>query len=305
MNMSTVSPLPNSTTERYDPCKLDDAKVTMSLVTLLVCLCGLAGNGVVLCLLGFSSRSKPITVYIFHMAITDSAFLLLIIIGTLLVREIPCFRNMPMKYAALLEQLFLFFYDLGLYLLTAISFNRCRSIFCPLRCHCQRSQHQSMVVSAMQGAISIAVIPTLTSLFLNPESDAFRMISSIMHYISFLFWASSMVMSSISLFCKSKCASQQQQKHKRLDITVFLMVLFALPPYLCISHRLPVNSLYTEIIFLLTCIHCTIKFVIYFSVGSCGRPCSVGSPRLSLQRVLGEPEENTASSTDASTDTVV
>uniref|UniRef100_A0A8C5TMR8 G-protein coupled receptors family 1 profile domain-containing protein n=1 Tax=Malurus cyaneus samueli TaxID=2593467 RepID=A0A8C5TMR8_9PASS len=244
----TVSPSPTSPTEGYYCCKIHVTDVPMGAVTLLICISGLFGNGAVLSLLGFSNRSKPITVYIFHMAITDSAFFLIIIICTMLylLKNESCFPVTPMKYAVLLEQLFLFFYNLGLYLLTAISFNRCRSIFCPLRCHCQRSQHQSMVVSAMQGAISIAVIPTLTSL--------------------------------ASLFLKAKCGSQQQQQYKRLDIVIFLMVLFALPPSFCDLLYMHIDSISTGVYFLLACIHSTIKPFLYLSVGSCGRACSMGLP---------------------------
>uniref|UniRef100_A0A8C5X8J5 G-protein coupled receptors family 1 profile domain-containing protein n=1 Tax=Malurus cyaneus samueli TaxID=2593467 RepID=A0A8C5X8J5_9PASS len=276
MKVSTVSPPPQSPPEGVGLCEIPDTMVTMGVATLLICLCGLAGNGAVLSLLRFSNRSKPITVYIFHMAITDSTFLLLIVIYTLLY----LLRN---------DQLFLFFYDLGLYLLTAISFNRCRSIFCPLRCHCQCSQHQLVVVSAMQGAISIAVIPTLTLLFQSQDTEVYFLFLTFMYVVSLLFLASSMVMSSASLFIKAKCGSKQQKQHKRLDIVIFFMVLFALPPSFCYYLYNPVAS----------------KPFIYFSVGSCGRPWSMGSPQICLQRVLGKAEGNTATDKDEALDMAV
>uniref|UniRef100_A0A8B9ICZ8 G-protein coupled receptors family 1 profile domain-containing protein n=1 Tax=Anser brachyrhynchus TaxID=132585 RepID=A0A8B9ICZ8_9AVES len=57
-------------------CEIDVPDMAMDGVTLLICLCGLVGNGAVLWLLGFRIRRNPITVYILNLAVADFTFLL-------------------------------------------------------------------------------------------------------------------------------------------------------------------------------------------------------------------------------------
>ncbi|KAM4779430.1 mas-related G-protein coupled receptor member H-like [Cyanocitta cristata] len=286
-----------SPTEGPGPCAIN---LAVRSVTLLICLCGLAGNVAVFCLLGPSIHSKAITVYIFHLAITDFACLLFIITSALilLVEDVFCSIIVPRQLLILLSLPLLFSYILGLYLMTAISFSRCRSILCPLCCRCHRPQHQSKVVSAMLWAISTTVIPTLTSLFISDNAQRFIVTLTLLVILNFLFFASSVVISSIYLFITVVHACHQRPP-ERLDIIVFLMVLFSLPAGICSFLLLFHYSVYPPALPLFVSIHTSIKPFIYFLVGRCRRHGSVGSLKLSLQRVLGEPEETTARSNDA------
>ncbi|XP_039559363.1 mas-related G-protein coupled receptor member H-like [Passer montanus] len=305
MEETTVSPSPASPTEGDDLCDIDVTDVAIDSVTLLICLCGLAGNGAVLCLL----QRNPTTCYIINLAFANFSFLHFAVPSTLLylLEELSCSTIVPLVFLRALFPLLLFSYNLGLYLLTAISIERCTSILCPLWYHCRRPQRLSWVVCALLWALSITVIVTMTALCHSKEHEHCQVSLITMYALNLFFFAPAMVISSTILFIKVKCISQQQQP-KRLNIVIFLVVLFfllfALPLSLCnFLQQLGYITVPSQVVFLLTCIHSTINPFIYFLVGRCRRPCSVGSLRLSLQRVFEEPEENTAHSDDPAMDT--
>ncbi|CAN8214280.1 unnamed protein product [Coccothraustes coccothraustes] len=318
MEVRTLSPSPASPTEGDDLCETDVTEVAIHSVTLLICLCGLAGNGAVLWLLGsccFFCRN-PITVCIFHLAVTDFIFLLIVATSLLLhlLEEVSCSTIMLQEYLRLFFHLSLFSYTTGLYLLTAISIERCTSILCPLWYRCHRPQHLSglmsrlsWVVCALLWALSITVIVTMTALCQSREHEHCQVSLITMYALNLFLFAPAMVISSTVLLIKVKCISQQQRP-KRLDIVNFLsalfFLLFALPLSLSnFLQQLGYTIVSSQVVFLLACIHSSINPFIYFLVGRCRRPCSVGSLRLSLQRVFEEPEENTAHSHDPAMDT--
>ncbi|KAJ7424907.1 mas-related G-protein coupled receptor member H-like protein [Willisornis vidua] len=311
MEVSSTSPPAASPTDGDDLCGIDITDVAIDGVTLLIGLCGLLGNGAVLWLLGFHIRRNPITVYILNLAVADFTFILFMITFVLLymVENVSCSDGVPVMYTMSLLLLSLFSYNMGMYLLTAISIERCVSILCPLWYRCRRPQHLSGVVCALLWALSFAVIATVTSLCLSDEHEPCRMSLIAMYILNLFFFAPPMVICSTVLFIKVKCGSQQQQP-RRLHVVVFLTVIFFLIFALPLSlwnflQQLSSTMVSSQVVFLLACIHSSIKPFIYFLVGSCWRRCSVVSLRISFQRVFEEPEENTACSNDPAMDTVV
>ncbi|XP_064369499.1 mas-related G-protein coupled receptor member F-like isoform X2 [Dromaius novaehollandiae] len=104
-------------------CVIDVSDVALDGVTLLICLCGLVGNGAVLWLLSFCIRRNSFTIYILNLAFADFIFLLFMLISALLyiVDNISCSTSEFLNYLRSLLLLSLFAYNMGLYLLTAIS----------------------------------------------------------------------------------------------------------------------------------------------------------------------------------------
>ncbi|XP_057882119.1 proto-oncogene Mas-like [Melospiza georgiana] len=325
MEVSPMSSLFSSPTDGPGQCEINVFSMAMDFVMVLVGLCGLAGNGVFLWLLHINA----ITDFIFYQAITDFLFLIFMVPSTLvfLVEEVSCSAIMSPLYMSLLFQLSLFTYNIGLYRLTFISIQRCRSVLCLFFCGCQFPEHLLLVVmSVLYWAllfVVIAVNPTVTSLCQLHEQEQCRVVLISMYALNLFLFAVPMVISSTILFIHLKPGSQQQQ-HKRLDVVVFLIALVSLPLSLwSLLQQLGYTVVPSQVVFLLTCIHSSIKPFIYFLVGrwkrdcfmgSCWRPCSmescrkhssIHSLRKAIHRVFEEPEENTGSGNDPSVDTGV
>ncbi|XP_023784490.1 mas-related G-protein coupled receptor member H-like [Cyanistes caeruleus] len=316
MKVSTVFPHFSTLTNGPVPCEISVSAVIIHIVTLLICLCGLAGNGAVLWLLHINAITRSI----FNQAITDLIFLVFMVPSTLLFlhEEVSCSTIMSQMYLRLLFQLSQFSYNMGLYRLTFISFYRCRSILCLVFCGCQLPLRLLWVVkTALFWAfffVPIVVIPTVTSVCQSQEQEHSQVALLSMYVLNFFLFAAPMLISSIIVFVHFKRGSQQREQ-KRLDILIFLTALFSLPlSLLYLLQQLEYVFVSTEVIFLLTCINSSIKPFIYFlvgswkedfSLGSCWRDCSIDncrshismqSLREALQRVFEEPEENTAPS---------
>ncbi|XP_054683266.1 uncharacterized protein LOC129207008 isoform X2 [Grus americana] len=124
-HMSPPPAPPTPTTDGDDSCRIEVTDLATDGVTLLVCLCGLVGNGAVLWLLGFRIRRNPITVYILNLAVADFTFLLFMVTSALLyMMQNICSTVVSLMYLRSLFLLSLFSYNMGLYLLTAISIER-------------------------------------------------------------------------------------------------------------------------------------------------------------------------------------
>ncbi|XP_077035758.1 mas-related G-protein coupled receptor member A1-like [Agelaius phoeniceus] len=319
MEVSTVSPLFTSPTDTPAPCDINVSSVAVHFVTLLIGLCGLAGNGAFLWLLQINAITDFVA---FNQASIDFLFLIFMVPSTLLflLEDISCFAIMPPMYLSLLSQLSMFTYTMGLFQLMFISIERCRSILCLFFCVGQVSEHLLWVImSALFWALFFvvtAVNPTVTSLCQSHEQEQCQLALTSMYALNLFLFAAPMVISSTILFIHLKPGSQQQQ-NRRVDIVVFLVALFSLPLSLWfLLQQLGYMAVPAQVVFLLTCIHSSIKPFIYFLVGSwkrdwsmrsCWRHCSMESCRKhssmqslrkAIHRVFEEPKENTASGND-------
>ncbi|KAF4797505.1 Mas-related G-protein coupled receptor member H [Turdus rufiventris] len=289
-------------TEGDYSCGINVTDVAIGGVTLLICLCGLVGNGAVLWLLGFHIRRNPITVYILNLAIADFTFLLFTVPSSLLylLEDVSCSTVVSLKYLRSLLLLSLFSYNMGLYLLTAISIERCGSILFPLWYRCRRPKRLSWVVCALLWALSITVMVVVTSLCLSHEHEHCRVALISMYALSFLIFAPPMVISNVILFIKVLCGSRRRQP-KRLYIVIFLTVLFFLTFGVPLSlwnflQQLDYFVVSSQVVFLLACINSSINPFIYFLVGSCWRRCSIVSLQVAFRRVFEETGITTISS---------
>ncbi|KAM7019696.1 mas-related G-protein coupled receptor member H-like [Passerculus sandwichensis] len=279
-------------------------------VTLLICLCGLAGNGAVLWILGFCIQRdtmKPITAYILDLAIINFLFLIFMVPSTLLFLQehFSCSSIMSPASIRFLFLLLPMFHSVGLYRLTASALREAGP--CPAHLGSSatfpRASHGRWSVLWALSITATAAISAVNSLCQSQEHKLCCRGALISLYIlNSLVFAPSMVISSTILFIHFKGSSQQQQS-KSLDITVFLAVLLTLPLSLWnFLQQLGYTTVSPRVVLLFACTHSSINPFIYISVTKCWRRCSMGSLRECLQKVFEEPEGSTAPSNDATTD---
>ncbi|NWX44467.1 MAS protein, partial [Steatornis caripensis] len=113
-------------------CMLTDSRLLIiSGVTIGVCLCGLVGNGIVLWFLSFQMKKSPFTIYILNLAIADFSLLLILLVAFTLyiISRVYCIYTMPIQFTIyILVALFVFSYVASMYLLSAMSTERCLSV---------------------------------------------------------------------------------------------------------------------------------------------------------------------------------
>ncbi|KGL83589.1 Mas-related G-protein coupled receptor member H, partial [Tinamus guttatus] len=177
-------------------------------------------------------------------------------------------------------------------LLTAISIERCVSVLCTNTHHCRHPKYLSAIICTFLWALSISVIAAVTSLCLSHPHEHCQLALVSMYVLNFLIFSPAMVFSSIILFMKVQCGSQQQRSGK-LCIVIFLTVLF----FLIFAVPLSIQKFLqqfnydfgpSQVVFLLVCINSSINPFIYFLVGSCRRHCSSISLKVAFRTVFEE-----------------
>ncbi|KAM7019817.1 mas-related G-protein coupled receptor member X1-like [Passerculus sandwichensis] len=287
MEVTTVSPSPASPTEGDDLCETDVTSVAIHSVTLLICLCGLFGNGAVIGLLSLKTNNSGI----FNLALVDFLFLLFAVPSALLilVEDVSCSPVLPLMYMNFVFQLSVFSCYWALYWLSAGSNVRyMRNIF-KLCCRCDLPLRLLWVLIHIRYWAFFAVftvIPTVTFLCPSHQQEHCRAALISVYIIILLLVAAPMLVSNTLDFITAKWGSQQQQPERR-DIVIFVTVLLTLLLSLWnFMQELGYIIVPSQVVFLFACINSSSKPFLYFLLGRCWRPCSVGSLRLSLQRVF-------------------
>ncbi|RMB98055.1 hypothetical protein DUI87_25533 [Hirundo rustica rustica] len=301
MEVTTVSPSPASPTEWDNVCEIDVANVAIHSVTLLVCLCGLVGNGAVLRHLSLKLHNA----YIFALAFADFLFLFFTVPSALLllVEDVSCSPILPLLYLSFLFQLSVVscFWVLFRMMYTSSVVNMYK--LCMFCCHCVLPKRLLWLVDSLQYWVFFAlftVIPAVTDLCPAQQQEQCQAALISMYALILPLFVAPMVISSTIDIINTKCGANKR------DIVISLVMVFILLLSSCnFLHQLGYTLVSSEVLFLLNCIHSSIKPFIYFLAGRCWSPCSMGSFRLSLQRVFDEQEEEDAHSNDAFMDTGV
>ncbi|XP_063015582.1 mas-related G-protein coupled receptor member H-like [Melospiza melodia melodia] len=306
MEVTTMSPSPASPTEGDDLCETDVSSVAIHSVTLLICLCGLAGNGAVIGLLSLNIGNKGI----FNLALVDFLFLLFAVPSALLilVEDVSCSPVLPLMYMNFVFQLSVFSYYWTLYRVTLGNNVRYMRNFSKLCCRCDPPLRLRWVLINVRYWAFFAVftvMPSVTFLCPSNQQEHCRAALISVYTLMLLLFVVPMLVSSTGDFIQAKWGSQQQQPEKR-DIVIFVTGLLALILSLWnFLQEFGYIVVPSQVVFLLACIHSSIKPFIYFLAGRCWRPCSIKSLRLSLQRVFEGQKIKTARKNDATRDTGV
>ncbi|XP_074951145.1 mas-related G-protein coupled receptor member B4-like [Phalacrocorax aristotelis] len=233
--------------------------------TLLICFCGLLGNGAVFWFLGSHIRRNPVTIYVLNLAIADFTFLLAIAIALVIFYgpESLCHRLGSQDVTTVLNITILFTFTASVYLLVAFSAMTSLSILPQARCPCQRSQHLPVLVCALLWALSFLL--TMTIYFHPAALTAF--------ILSYLLSVLILIFSGLTLLARVLCCSSQYPS-KKLCVVVLLAVFF-FPFFTADFGYWLLLRLFEFSVFVFgaslpfACVNSSIRPVIYILAGSC------------------------------------
>ncbi|XP_059567113.1 mas-related G-protein coupled receptor member X2-like [Myotis daubentonii] len=154
MNMDRiVTPWETELTTSNESDEYYTENIILELLNGFVALVGLAGNAVVLWLLGFRMRKNTFSVYILNVAGADFLFLCYQFMHSLVL--LFHFHFVVKVIRTDLSPVSNFAYISGLSLLSAISTERCMSVLWPIWYRCRRPRHMSAVMCALLWALSL------------------------------------------------------------------------------------------------------------------------------------------------------
>uniref|UniRef100_A0A671FSI9 G-protein coupled receptors family 1 profile domain-containing protein n=1 Tax=Rhinolophus ferrumequinum TaxID=59479 RepID=A0A671FSI9_RHIFE len=250
------------------------------LLVTIIALVGLAGNAVVLWLLGFCMRRTAFSVYILNLAGADFLFLSCQIMYSLETLT-HYFHSVPIYIPSFFITVFTFAYVAGLSFLSTISTERCLSILWPIWYRCHRPRHMSAVMCALLWALSLLLIipERIYCDFL--FSHLYVVWCQVFDFITagwLIFLCVLLSGSSLALVTRVLCGSQRVQP-TRLYVTVLLTVLVfllcGLPWGICWflifwinSGLYGFNNPFLLVAVVLTCVNSCANPIIYFFVGS-------------------------------------
>ncbi|XP_019506913.1 PREDICTED: mas-related G-protein coupled receptor member X2 [Hipposideros armiger] len=276
-----------------------------ALLIIIIDMVGLAGNAVVLWLLGFRTRRNAFSVYILNLAGADFLFLCCQIVRSL-SKLINNFHAIYISFSSYFILVFTFAYITGLSLLSTISTERCLSVLWPIWYRCHRPTHMSAIMCALLWALSLLLsIPGgMYCRFLFRDLSqvwcpVFNFITA--GWLIFLFVLLSG--SSLALVSRLLCGSQRVQL-TRLYVTILLTVLvfllcgLPLGIYRFLIYYIDIklyesSSHIYQISHVLSCVNSCANPIIYFLVGSFRQRWRKGRQTLNLvlQRALQDLPE--------------
>ncbi|XP_032976860.1 mas-related G-protein coupled receptor member X2-like [Rhinolophus ferrumequinum] len=280
------------------------ALISFFLVTIIP-LVGLAGNAVVLWLLGFRMRRNTISIYILNLAGADFLFLCCQIMYSLETLT-DYFHSVPISNPSFFMTVFAFAYVAGLSFLSTISTERCLSVLWPIWYRCHRPRHTSAVMCALLWALCL-LLSILNGIYCGLlVADFSQVWCPVFNFITagwLIFLCVLLSGSSLALVTRLLCGSQRVQP-TRLYVTVLLTVLVfllcGLPWGICLflmfwitRHSDEFSHLVNIVAFVLTCVNSCANPIIYFFVGSFRQRWRKGRQtlKLVLQRALQDTPE--------------
>ncbi|XP_040589286.1 mas-related G-protein coupled receptor member B4-like [Mesocricetus auratus] len=276
----------------------------LNILTVIIAVVGLAGNAIVLWLLGFHMHRNAFSVYVLNLAGADFLHLCFQTLHSL-HRVLLMFHISYFDVPISLLNVLIFAYLAGLCMIAAISAERALSVLWPIWYHCQRPRHTSSVMCALFWAFSL-----LLSLLLG-EACGLLIRYEIFHCRTYSFITAAFVIvlfvvlcgSSLALLVRIFCGSQRipvTRLYVTIAITVLVFLLFGLPfgiYWFLLDSLEELHGIFPcnvfEITTLLSCVNSCANPIIYFLVGSIRhRRLQRKTLKIMLQRAMQDtPEE--------------
>nr|XP_042125779.1 mas-related G-protein coupled receptor member B2-like [Peromyscus maniculatus bairdii] len=276
----------------------------MSFLFLIFALVGMAGNAMVLWLLGFHMHRNAFSVYILNLAVADFLFLCFQLVYHLLF-IIYIFYSISIHIPLLFPVVSTFAYLSGLSILSAISIERCLSVMWPIWYRCRRPRHTSAVTCTLLWALSL-LLSLLNGMAYDLWFNYFEFFWCQVFDFIMAVWAVTLFVvlcgSSLTLLVRIFCGSQRIPVTRLYVITILTVVfflIFGLPMgiywflYEWIWVYYEKNCNFYQVTVLLSCVNSCANPIIYFFVGSIRHHrFQWNTLKLFLQRALQDaPEE--------------
>uniref|UniRef100_A0A8C3W2G6 Mas-related G-protein coupled receptor member F n=1 Tax=Catagonus wagneri TaxID=51154 RepID=A0A8C3W2G6_9CETA len=199
----------------------------MNYIFLLLCLCGLVGNGLVLWFFGFSIKRSPFSIYFLHLASADVGYLFSKAVFSIL--NTGGFLSMFADYVRAVSRILgLCMFVAGVSLLPAISLERCLSVIFPHWYWRRRPKRLSAVVCSLLWALSLLVtsIHNYFCVFLGPPASGpgCRHVDAFLGILLFLVFCPLMVLPCLALILHVECRARRRQRSAKLNHVVLAVV---------------------------------------------------------------------------------
>ncbi|XP_067323124.1 mas-related G-protein coupled receptor member H-like [Anolis sagrei] len=263
-------------------------------LTILISIVGMVGNGSVIWLLGFHVKKNNFTIYVLNLAITDFAMIMSVNTSGILMITHTSKKCDVIKIALLLGQFSSFTYNVGLYLLTAISVERCLSILFPIWVRCHRPKHLSTIVSLLFWIVSALITGAEFLLEYFCLLDFWLTSVRIVTGINLFLFTPVMVISTLILFIKMCFRYQPGKLHNILLIILLFFIITAVPISIFFFFSIidyNFNSIAVPTYILLGVLNSSLNPVIYFFVGNQCTCQSWESMKVVFQRVFKDETE--------------
>nr|XP_008518952.1 PREDICTED: LOW QUALITY PROTEIN: mas-related G-protein coupled receptor member F [Equus przewalskii] len=200
----------------------------MNYIFLLLCLCGLVGNGLVLWFFGFSIKRSPFSTYFLHLASADVGYLFSKAVFSIL--NTGGFLGAFADYIRAVSRILgLCMFLAGVSLLPAISSERCLSVIFPAWYWRRRPKRLSAVVCTLLWILSLLVtsIHNYFCVFLGRQASgaACRHMDAFLGILLFLVFCPLMVLlPCLALILHVECRARRRQRSAKLNHVILAMV---------------------------------------------------------------------------------
>uniref|UniRef100_A0A2D4I2J4 G-protein coupled receptors family 1 profile domain-containing protein n=1 Tax=Micrurus lemniscatus lemniscatus TaxID=129467 RepID=A0A2D4I2J4_MICLE len=278
MDMTSLSPLIASTQiiatsagknrTCYDYGKNEEVLV-FAIFTMLFCVLGMLGNGLVIWLLGSSIKMNTFAIYIINLSVADFGLLtfeLIIEIHWLFTR---LYSDFPYELFQTGLQLM---YSAGQFFLTIISIDRCVSVLFPIWYRCRRPVHLFPAVCAVIWAISF-ILSSIYFTIASVQKYEPKYTRKYQFVVNAVLCLPLMTISSVILFIKICFISKSQRRRKLLTavwLTLFFFLVLAFPLNAFYFIQYFSKCIHPNLVhygYLCTCINSSINPLIYYLVG--------------------------------------
>ncbi|XP_004708455.1 mas-related G-protein coupled receptor member X3 [Echinops telfairi] len=245
--------------------------VILTTLTAIIAPFGLAGNTVVIWLLGFRARRNPFSVYVLNLAVADCLFICIMIIFSL-IWLIKYLHDVSISFDVRdsLSKMIWVFYFTDMSMVSVIGTERCLCTLYPIWYRCRRPRYTSAGMCTLLWALSL-MLTFMAWIYCEISWDwclSFRFFFSTCLIFLFVVLCGSSLVLLMKVFCGSR-----RRKMTRLIVTILITVLVCLlcglpfgTFWIIFQDRLTV-LLYFWSLFL-SCVNSSANPIIYFFVGS-------------------------------------